>query len=492
MRPPPIVTVLLLAVAAACTDTAAPVRSNQLSYRIPRFSLASGPATAANDTSCGQGVAYAFGESGHLSNTSAAFLLTGTTPRDACGSIAFNEQLAWSGRLAVGYTPGGGHVNDCWYFVRTYRVEGAPLDYDSLPLLVVCGSGASRHDTVSAIALEDKELLFFELSAHKAPMTDDSFPPPESDTLRWAGESHGGFHLWASLAPIDTFVVSVVNGNHPRVWWQNAHSGRVGVDLTEIYRRVGEGQWDRRDSLPAGDTLFTDTAVTDGTYAYYLRHTAAYAPNHLWPGILSIPNSPTTAAKTALVNVTPPDSTPPAPIPLRCEGNFSPTIDCWWENASTNSYTVLYRDGAAKDTVDPGVSTCTDATVQSGYSYQYKMRHLNGTHLSPDTNEAVTGVASPVPPENLSCGGTSTSTATCVWINKENAQTQVWRRRNPHYELVATLDAGVDSFEDSELAEGVTYTYRVRHKSGGAYTDWSNTDEATPGSVPEPYRPRRP
>jgi hypothetical protein len=351
---------------------------------------------------------------------------------------------------------------------------------------VVCDSSAARLDTFPAVALQDRELLFFELSAHKPPATDDSFPPPPEDTLRFGGESHGGIQLWAGIAPIESFAVTVVNGNCPYVSWHNTHSKRDSVDFTEVYRRVGSGEWLLRDIVGAHDSVFADTAVASGPYSYFLRHIASRAPNLLGTIAISLPNSPTTDAKSVTINA------PPAPVALWCEGNFSPTIDCHWWNTDSSSHTVINRDGSARDTVEPGVSFWSDTSgVQSDSSYQYTMRHLSGTLLG-GLSDALTGVASPVPPENLSCGGTSTSTATCVWINMENAETEIWRRRGPHYQLQATLDAGIDQFDDSGLEEGVTYTYRVRHKSGGSYTGWSNTDEATPGSMPEPYRPGRP
>jgi hypothetical protein len=110
-----------------------------------------------------------------------------------------------------------------------------------------------------------------------------------------------------------------------------------------------------------------------------------------------------------------------------------------------------------------------------------------------DTSRHLVGVTNPVPPENLSCGGTSPTTATCVWINKEWTDTEIWRRSFIKWTLVGYLTQGGDQFNDTGLSTGVTYSYRARHiKFPGYYpTGWSNTDAATPGSVPEPYRPIR-
>jgi hypothetical protein len=366
------------------------------------------------------------------------------------------------------------------FMIRRMRKTGSTLAYDTTAEVPYSNSAITKSDTVAAPAAIGFDLTFWELVWDTGTVQGSNFPPPNPP------ESHGGFQLWKTITPPAGFYTDTFTLNRPRAHWTNRHLGR-SVDFTEVYRRVNGGGWQWRATQNHDSTTFTDTAVANGVYGYFVRHVSEPAPNNGGYVALAQLASAATDEDSETINATPPE-----PVAWGCEGNFTATIDCAWYNTSTLSYTIVFRDGTAKDTVAPGVSAWTDASVDSGASYQYKMRHLNGTVTGGYSN-VVTGVALPVPPENLSCGGTSTSTATCVWINKESDSTQIWRRRGPHFTLVATLAAGIDQFDDTGLDDGVTYTYRVRHKHGaGQYTEWSNEDTATPGPMPEPYRPGRP
>jgi len=448
------------------------------------------PGSSPEGASCDEGVAWGF--DAHFDTQyprpTSIFYLTFTPPSDtvhrsACGDLAFTEDSTASNpaRLVIKYTPWPLERTLYQFMVRRMREAKSSLVYDTTAEVPYSSSAVTKSDTVAAPAAIGYDLTFWELIWDDHTDSASNFPPPNYF------ESHGGFQLWKTINQPSAFYTDTLSINRPRAHWTNHHSGRT-VDSTEVYRRVNGGGWQWRATQNQDSTSFTDTAVANGVYGYFVRHVSAPAPNKSGYGALAALASASTSADSEIIN-----ATPPAPTALTCEGNFSPTVDCAWQNTSALSHTIVFRDGAAKDTVAPGVSTWTDDTVETGASYQYKVRHLNGTVTGSYSN-VVTGVALPVPPENLSCGGTSTSTATCVWINKESDTTEVWRRRGtkPTWTLVATLVPGVSQFNDSGLDNGITYTYRARHKRGSQVTAWSNEDPATPGSVPEPYRPVRP
>lgn len=406
-----------------------------------------------------------------------------TLVRPACGDLLFDEDSTASNpaRLVITYSPLELERTRWQFLVRRMRKASSSLVYDTTAQQPYWNSTVTKTSTLAAPAALGYELTFWELIWDTDTVPGSYFPPANHP------DGPGGFQLWKTIAQPAGFFTDLFTSNRPRVSWTNRHLGRP-VDSTEVYRRVNAGGWVFRAKSGPTAVDFVDTALANGTYSYFVRHVAAPAPERSDIPALARLASATTVADSEVIN-----ATPPAPIALRCEGNFDPTIDCFWQNTSTLSQTEVYRDGVLKTTLAPGVSSWTDGSVTAGSSYQYKFRHVNGG-VPGSYSSQISGVANPVPPENLSCGGTSTSTATCVWVNKEADSTQVWRKRGakPTWTLVATLPPGASQFNDSGLDNGVTYTYRARHKRGSQVTAWSNEDAATPGSVPEPYRPVQP
>lgn len=96
-----------------------------------------------------------------------------------------------------------------------------------------------------------------------------------------------------------------------------------------------------------------------------------------------------------------------------------------------------------------------------------------------------------MPPENLSCGRTDQTTASCAWVAKEPADSvEIQRSTTPkNWTTRAILVPGSTYYGDTGLAPGVAYTYRTRHRRGSDASAWSNTD-GVGTTWPEPYGPQ--
>jgi hypothetical protein len=309
-----------------------------------------------------------------------------------------------------------------------------------------------------------------------------------------AGEGGGdaAFQMWAYIDTAKYLTAVIIGGTQPQLSWENTHRGRP-FDRTEIYRRTNlAGTWMLVDSVGPVTEEFTDGSLPNGTYEYFVRHVTDRAPYtaDVWP----LPRPTGRASRAVRVDV---GGAPPGePFWQSCEGNFPAfhSVDCSWLDTVPTAWTQVFRDAESEPraTVAPGVHAWTDTTVENGHTYTYRFRHVrNGV---PGEEVATEVAAVPVPPAGLSCGGMTPTTARCIWTNRENADTEIWRRYwKQSWSLVGYLTPGQDQFDDSGLTTGVTYTYRARHVLNPGYylTDWSNWDTATPGSVPEPLRPIR-
>lgn len=303
-------------------------------------------------------------------------------------------------------------------------------------------------------------------------------------------------HLWRHIDPPYVTDTATVGGDSPRISWQNRHLGRY-VDSTEVYRKVAGGEWLHRATLAFTADQFTDTALARGVYAYFVRHVTAHAFRHLDVSTnIPPPHSSSSDSRTFYVDTSPPTppSSPAAPLGLWCEGNFAPEMDCFWFNGDTTASTEIRRNSVLKATLYPRETHYLDLTVTRGSTYTYAIRHVKNGLASDSV--WMTTTADPVPPGNLTCAGTSTSTAGCVWEATEPYDTvQLQRRTTKTWQVVAIVPPPVPpeqagQFNDSGLQTGVTYTYRARYRKGTDYSAFSNEDAARPDSIPEPFRPQ--
>ena len=435
-------------------------------------------------TGCSSGQAYVLSPHFYPDSLAVVYLAPSGDSRPACGGIPFNEALGAPAKLILSFRSTE-QQTDYRFMVRQLRrtyesgFDTSGVEPKQDPEMVV------KHDTVPEPAAENYDLSLYELTFH-ATRGSGYLPPPG------APDPDAEFQLWAAIDTAEHLAVTIVNGNQPKITWVNAHQRRI-FDSTQVYRRTNlTGLWVHLGSVDRLGNFYTDGPLQNGTYEYFVRHVTDLAPISGEAPPLAQPNGPATRSVRADVGGTPPGK----PFWQNCEGNFPAfhSVDCSWLDTVPTAWTQVFRDTESEPraTVAPGVHAWTDTTVENGHTYTYRFRHVrNGV---PGEEVATEVAAVPVPPAGLSCGGMTPTTARCIWTNRENADTEIWRRYwKQSWSLVGYLTPGQDQFDDSGLTTGVTYTYRARHVLNPGYylTDWSNWDTATPGSVPEPLRPNR-
>lgn len=343
--------------------------------------------------------------------------------------------------------------------------------------------GGTLKDTTFSVVLWDR----FDAVSFRAFIAVDSASDPGyfDNSCDAACAQH-----WRRITAPVLDSVPVVGTGHDtvRVSWTNWNWTR-SIDSTEIYRngvRVGETYGTTR--------VFLDGPLGGGTYYYQLRHVAPPSPND--PQLISSPNSAYSNERTAQITNPPP---PPPPTALVCEGNFAPTMDCRWQNSVVGVTTEVFRNGASQATVAAGLITWTDPAVVRGTSYEYKVRHVDAVACPGSFGTPVTPVANPVAPENLSCGRTGATTASCAWVPKESGDSVEIQRAVgvKNWVTRGRLGCGTNPpcplayFADTGLISGTAYNYRVRYVKGSDTTGWSNID-GVGTTWPEPYGPHGP
>lgn len=300
-------------------------------------------------------------------------------------------------------------------------------------------------------------------------------------------------HLWGKQAGPTGFGATLTGGNRPQLTWTNRHPGR-SLDSTEVFRSVNGGTWTYRTRVGGAATSWTDTALANGSYSFFIRHATARTFPTFVEDTLVRPNSPTTGDLTVIIGPPPPPR-PPAPSDLQCWGNFTATMDCSWTHNAPGAETQIYRDGVLKATRAANVATWIDSTVTRGVTYGYYAVHVS-SGVSSAPSALVAAVAHPRPPDNLSCGGVGSRKVACAWFDTEPGDTvEVWRQNgmNDWSHIEDVTDSSM-FYLNTGLINGVTYYYKLRYRRGLRYgvpdvSAYSNVDDGTAGQN-EPYGPQ--
>lgn len=258
-----------------------------------------------------------------------------------------------------------------------------------------------------------------------------------------------------------------------RCTWTNGEA----AESTAVQRQEA-GTWTGIAILVPGTALYNDASLHGGvTYTYRVDHR----------------HGADVSAFSASVAVT--IDSPPPPTNFVCRGNFNPWMDCSWINTDATDSVYVYRNNTLRARIAPGITGWTDDPVTADVTYTYNIRHVDRTVQGP-LSATISETATAEAPGNLSCGGTSVSTVTCVWIPTEPGDTAIvedstaGRFGNWTYGgKVPPQDPALGQFFDNGLTQGVTYWYRVYYRKGSRKGRYSNLDPAVPDSIAEPYRP---
>jgi chitodextrinase len=255
-------------------------------------------------------------------------------------------------------------------------------------------------------------------------------------------------------------TATAVNSFQVNLSW-NASNDNVGVTGYEIYRN---------GSLLTTRTTtnYSDTSVIPGqTYSYQVR-------------ALDAAGNRSGFSNTAAVTPPIPDTQPPAtPANLAADATGPFNVNLSWDASSDNvgvSGYEIYRNGSLLTTTS-GTSH-SDATVQPGQTYDYKVRALdaagNRSAFSTTATAMPVDTEPPAAPANLAASAASPSQVNLTWSTASDdvgvAGYEVFRNGS------FLASAAGTSYSDTTMSFSVTNTYQVRALDGaGNRSGFGNT-----------------
>jgi predicted phage tail protein len=288
-------------------------------------------------------------------------------------------------------------------------------------------------------------------------------------------------------APTDLSAAAVDTSTIDLSW--TASAGVVDGYHVERSTTPGSG-FAAVDTVAGGITVFQDTSLQSGTTYYYRvrgRNVSGFSDY---------------SAEASATTPVPPPPVPGAPTDLAAVAIDTSTIDLSWTASAgvVDGYhiersTTPGSGFAAVDTVAGDITVFQDTSLQSGTTYYYRVRGRNVSGLSDYSAEvsATTPVPPPPvpgPPTDLSAAAVDTSTIDLSWTAAAGVVDgyHIERSLTPGggFAPVDTVAGGITIFQDTSLASGTTYYYRVRARNVSGFSDYSAEASATTPVPPPP------
>ncbi|MGH7498489.1 MAG: fibronectin type III domain-containing protein [Gemmatimonadales bacterium] len=267
--------------------------------------------------------------------------------------------------------------------------------------------------------------------------------------------------------------------------WNDNSSNESGF---EVWRSTtgAAGAFTLLKSVAANATGTNDTGLTAGAqYCYQVR--AA--------GSGSVP--PSAFSNTSC-------ATPPAaltaPTDVSAAATSTTAIALTWTDNSTNEQSFeIWRSTSGLSgtysllsTVAANTTSSSNTGLTAGTQYCYKVKAIGAGIVpsSPLSAGSCATTATPVvAPSGLAATATSTTAIALAWTDNSANETgfEVWRSTTGSsgtYTLLTTVAAGATSANDTGLAPGTPYCYKVKALGGGITPSsaFSNNDCATTGA----------
>jgi fibronectin type 3 domain-containing protein/regulation of enolase protein 1 (concanavalin A-like superfamily) len=250
----------------------------------------------------------------------------------------------------------------------------------------------------------------------------------------------------------------------------------------KIERKTGAaGTYAQIATVGAGVTTYSNTGLTALT-TYYYRVRANNAAG----------DSPYSTEANATTW-----GPPVAPAGLTANA-ISPTqVDLSWADVATESgYKIERKTGAAGTyaqiaTVGAGVTTYSNTGLTALTTYYYRVRANNAAGDSPYSTEAnATTLGPPSTPSGLTANAVSTSQIGLAWGDVATETGFKIERKTGAagtYAQIATVGAGVITYNDTGLTASTNYFYRVR--ATNTFGDSGYSTEANATTLGPPVAP---
>jgi titin len=272
----------------------------------------------------------------------------------------------------------------------------------------------------------------------------------------------------APTAPSALMAIEV-SSSQINLGWTDASSNETGFKVERGSSK--KGPWTLMATTTVNVVSYQDTdLVASSTYYYRVRAT----------------NAGGDSANTSVISATTLAIAPTAPTELTLIASSSSKINLAWMDNSNNEtgFKVERSISATGDwtlmaTRSAGVVSYQDTGLAAASTYYYRVRATNAGGDSANTSvmSATTLAIAPVAPTALTATPVSSSQINLTWTNNSNNETGFKVERGSSKKgpwiLMATTAASVVSYQDTGLAAGRTYYYRVR--ATNAVGDSANT-----------------
>ncbi|HOX21380.1 MAG TPA: fibronectin type III domain-containing protein [Candidatus Paceibacterota bacterium] len=185
--------------------------------------------------------------------------------------------------------------------------------------------------------------------------------------------------------------------------------------------------------------------------------------------------------------------TAPTGLDVSCwtTGNDAKATVNWADHSSAETgYKIEYKYSGGSygvyDTVSANTVTYDTGALQQGRTVSFRVRayHNSGTYSSYTAEDSCSTVLTA--PDGLIVTGVSQSQINLSWSDNSLGEEgfEIERASNsdcsgsPAFSLISAAGAGAVSFNDSGLADGTRYCYRIRAYYSGNHSDYSNTASA--------------
>ena len=252
--------------------------------------------------------------------------------------------------------------------------------------------------------------------------------------------------------------------------WTDTSNNETGFKIERSTDGLTYGQI---TVVAAGSQSYADTTVTpDGTFSYRVVAT-------------------NTGGDSATSNVVTVNTPPAAPSNARLSGITNNSVQLFWnDNSSKETNFLIQRSLDGTNFTDlrqvsANVLTLTDTGLTGGTKYYYRVYAINssGSSASSNITSGITLPDPPAAPSDLTAAAVSQSTITLNWTDTSANEDGFKIERSidaTSYSQIATVGAGVTTYDDTPLNIGTRYWYRVRSfNTGGDSATYSNVADAT-------------